>query len=165
MISIRFLLPARRPVWALFAGGLTVVLWTRHEALTRGPVGSQWAMPAELFGWEDRAGRARELEMARRGLAFEAARVWSPRGQRLFLNLDGRWPAASELGAHRAGGIPLALETSERHPIVSDPALLSAVARWRQAGHVPVLDGYGTGYAAAATVLAVQPDIVKLDGR
>ncbi|MGC8486955.1 MAG: EAL domain-containing protein [Clostridia bacterium] len=134
-----------------------------HEALIRGPVGSRWAMPAELFAWADGAGRARELEMACRGLAFEAAQAWWPPGQRLFLNVDGRWTRASELGAHRAGGIPLALEISERHPIVSDPALLSAVARWRQAGHLLVLDDYGTGYAAAATVLAVQPDIVKLD--
>jgi PAS domain S-box-containing protein len=135
-----------------------------HEALVRGPVDSPLAMPAELFAWADRGGHAQELELACRRLALDAASQEWPTDQRLFLNVDGRWPRLPEPFERRTvPAVPLAVEISERHSTLDNPRLLEALARWRHAGHWLVVDDYGTGYAAAATVLAIQPDIVKVD--
>jgi PAS domain-containing protein len=46
---------------------------------------------------------------------------------------------------------------------LDNDALLVAIQQWRERGHLIVLDDYGAGYAAANTVLTLQPDIVKLD--
>lgn len=136
-----------------------------HEALIRGPSGSALALPADLFAWGERAGRAQELEEACRRHVFAASQQRWPSGKlRLFLNVDGQWPVLSDEWEHPApGAIPLAIEVSEHRSALDNPALLAALVRWRQAGHLIVIDDYGTGYAAAATVLAVQPDILKLD--
>ncbi|MDA8200655.1 MAG: EAL domain-containing protein [Thermaerobacter sp.] len=136
-----------------------------HEALIRGPIGSALALPADLFAWGERTGRARQLEEACRQHVFAASQeCWPSDKPRLFLNVDGQWPVLSDEWEHPVpDAIPLAIEVSEHRSALDNPALLAALVRWRQAGHLIVIDDYGTGYAAAATVLAVQPDILKLD--
>lgn len=135
-----------------------------HEALIRGPVDSPWATPAALFPWAEESGCARDLEQRCRALALApAATIWES-GHYLFLNVDGRWPKLPEPWDHRAvNGCSLVLEFSERQPLVDNPALLSAMARWRHAGHLLALDDYGTGYATATVALAIQPHIIKVD--
>jgi PAS domain S-box-containing protein len=150
---------AWQPIVDLRTGGIL-----GHEALIRGPKDSPWALPRELFRRAAAQGLALALEARCRHLALaDAQRL--PSGQIPFVNIDGRWP-------HVAGGPdlltharPLALEISESHPILDNPVLLEILPAWRAAGHRLVLDDYGTGYAAAATVLAVHPDIIKLDRR
>lgn len=135
-----------------------------HEALIRGPADSPWAMPSGLFKWAEREGHAQELEETCRSTALTRAQHEWPPGQSLFLNVDGRWPQLPDPWDHRTvDGIPLVLEFSERQSLLDHPRLLRAMARWRAAGHLLALDDYGTGYAAAATVLALQPHLIKLD--
>ena len=136
-----------------------------HEGLIRGPIGSAMALPADLFAWGERTGRAREVEEACRRQVFAAAQqCWPSDKLRLFLNVDGQWPVLLDEWEHPVPETPpLAIEVSEHQSALENPALLAALVRWRQAGHLIVIDDYGTGYAAAATVLAVQPDILKLD--
>jgi PAS domain S-box-containing protein len=135
-----------------------------HEALIRGPADSPWATPSGLFAWAEREDRAEALERACRVAALTRARRAWPPGQLLFLNLDARWPRLPDPWDHRAvDGIPLVLELSERQALLDHPQLLRALVRWRHAGHLLALDDYGTGYAAAATVVAIQPHGVKLD--
>ena len=135
-----------------------------HEALIRGPVDSPWATPAGLFAWAEEAHRVADLEQTCRTLALaEATAKWEP-GQYLFLNVDGRWPRLPEPWEHqRSNTAPLVLELSERQSVLENPPLLRAVARWREAGHLLALDDYGTGYAGAATALAIHPHLLKLD--
>ena len=135
-----------------------------HEALIRGPGDSPWATPAALFAWAEEEDRAADLEQACRTLALvQADADWEP-GRYLFLNVDGRWPRLPDPWEHRGSTrAPLVLELSERHSVLDNPPLLEAVARWRAAGHLLALDDYGTGYAGAATVLAIHPHFVKLD--
>lgn len=136
-----------------------------YEALIRGPDDGPLAMPAALFAWAEAAGRAANLDAACKRLAYETAQGrWADPAQRLFLNVDTRWaslPDPWEQG--RPGEIPLAVEVSEARSVLEDDVLLAAVARWRQAGHLVVIDDYGTGYAGPGEVLALQPDIIKLD--
>jgi PAS domain S-box-containing protein len=137
-----------------------------HEALIRGPHGTPWAEPRGLFPWAAQQGVDRDLEGRCRRLALDFARTHLPQGTLLFLNIDGRWPSLPDSPDLTVPcDVPLALEISESHPILDNPPLLEALAVWRRVGHRIVLDDYGTGYAAAATVLAVQPDVIKLDRR
>ncbi len=135
-----------------------------HEALIRGPTGTPVAHPEKLFRWAADNGREEELERACRQRALDTARRnWIP-GQRVFLNLDGRWLRLPGDWEHpTAASLPLAIEISEQRSVLGQPALLEALARWRSAGHLLVIDDYGTGYAGVVAVLAVQPDINKLD--
>lgn len=136
-----------------------------YEALIRGPADGPLAMSAALFAWAEAAGRAADLDAACKHLAYETAQGrWADPAQRLFLNVDTRWaslPDPWEQG--RPGQIPLAVEVSEARSVLEDDVLLDAVARWRRAGHLVVIDDYGTGYAGPGEVLALQPDIIKLD--
>jgi PAS domain S-box-containing protein len=152
---------AWQPIWDIRTD--TVV---GHEALIRGPARTRWATPAQLFAWAEGVGRGEELERQCRQLAWRAAESGWPAGQRLFLNVDGRWPELPEPWEQPdAAAVPLAVEISEHHPALDNPALQSALARWRKLGHLIAIDDYGTGYAGAATVLALQPDLLKLDRR
>lgn len=152
---------AWQPIWDIRTGTLV-----GHEALIRGPARTRWATPAQLFAWAESVGRSEDLERRCRQLAWEAAQSAWPAGQRLFLNVDGRWPDLPEPWEQPdAAGVPLAVEVSERHPALDNPALQAALARWRKLGHLIAIDDYGTGYAGAATVLALQPDLLKLDRR
>ena len=136
-----------------------------HEALVRGPEGSSYAMPDSLFPLATREGLSQLLEAACRHRALRGAALLAP-GEVAFVNIDGRWPhvdGGPDLS--QAGLQPLALEISEARPILDNHDLLAALPMWREAGHRIVLDDYGTGYAAAATVLSVQPNMIKLDRR
>ncbi len=151
---------AWQPIIDLAAGAVM-----GYESLIRGPEDTALAMPAALFAWAHDAGRAAALDHACKRLAYEIARNrWTDPGHRVFLNIDARWavlPEPWEQG--RAGELPLAVEVSEARSVLEDEALLAALARWRRFGHLVVVDDYGTGYAGPGEVLALQPDIVKLD--
>lgn len=136
-----------------------------YESLIRGPAATRFATPAALFAWAEAASQSPALEETCKRLAYETAHdLWVDPTQRVFLNIDGRWPelpARWDSGA--AGEIPLAVEVSEARSVLNDEGLLAALERWRHHGHLIVMDDYGTGYAGMAEVLVVQPDWVKLD--
>lgn len=136
-----------------------------YESLIRGPEDTPLAMPAALFAWAHDAERAAALDQACKRLAYEGAQNrWTDPTHRVFLNIDARWavlPDPWEQG--RAGEIPLAVEVSETRSVMEDETLLAALDRWRRSGHLVVVDDYGAGYAGPGGVLALQPDIVKLD--
>lgn len=136
-----------------------------YESLIRGPEDTPLAMPAALFAWAHDAERAAALGQACKRLAYEGAQNrWTDPTHRVFLNIDARWavlPDPWEQG--RAGEIPLAVEVSETRSVMEDETLLAALDRWRRSGHLVVVDDYGAGCAGPGGVLALQPDIVKLD--
>lgn len=68
---------------------------------------------------------------------------------------------ASFIASCRGAGVSLAVEVTEREPLL--PELTSALKRLKSTGAVLVLDDFGTGYAKADVLTWLQPDIVKLD--
>lgn len=136
-----------------------------YESLIRGPAATPFATPAALFAWAEAAGQAPALEAICKRLAYETAHdLWVDPTQRVFLNIDGRWPALPDRWDTGATGeIPLAVEVSEARSVLNDEGLLAALERWRRHGHLIVMDDYGTGYAGMAEALVLQPDLVKLD--
>ncbi|MHB1506424.1 MAG: sensor domain-containing phosphodiesterase [Sulfobacillus sp.] len=134
-----------------------------HEGLIRGPVGSPWPTPDLLFAEAARSGQQRELERTCRQLAF-LARKKQAVAQTLFMNVSMDDP---DLPLNAKGRCvrpeTVALEISEQQEILHNPEALHMVRRWRAAGHKIVLDDYGTGHASLGTLLAIQPDMVKID--
>ena len=135
-----------------------------YEALVRGPVGTPWKMPAEIAARARTEGRARDLEAVCRRLALQQGRRWCRGDQRLFLNVDLTWPELPiPTGPDMPAPAQVALEVSERQALLDAPQALSLLQRWRRQGYTLVLDDYGTGHAALGTLLAIQPDLIKVD--
>jgi len=135
------------------------------EALARGPAGSALERPDLLFAAARRGRRLRDLDIACRAAALQAARsagLAAP--YRLFLNaepeaLDG-WRPGPE---HEQLPLTVVLELTER-ALTSQPAqLLQTVARVRALGWGVALDDVGADPASLALLPLVQPDVIKLD--
>ncbi len=152
---------AAQPVVTLSTGAVM-----GYEALIRGAPDSPWAYPATLFPWADAHGQTERLERICRDLALAWGRDHLVDGQTLFVNINGAY-AAMPINPSEIECVPqrVALEISEQYDILDNTALLNQLQEWRTQGHLLVIDDYGTGYAAAATVLAIHPQIIKLDRR
>lgn len=151
-----------QPIYELHTGAV----WG-YEALARGPAGSPWENPAELLDLAKFQRSEGELEEAMRRSALRGAVRDLPDGATLFVNVDPRCvgvpanPAGEPWPVERT-----ILEISERSPLFDQPEALQAqIAAWRAQGYRVALDDYGAGYAGAAALLAVRPDVIKLDIR
>ena len=135
-----------------------------YEALVRGPSGSRWETPDQIFRQGHRSAQSRQLEETCRHLALTAGRQSLTEDQTLFMNVDVRYggllldPKDSEWRPER-----VAIELSERQDLLHLPHALERLSKWRAAGYRIVLDDYTTGHASLGTLLAVQPDMVKID--
>ncbi|MCO8269868.1 EAL domain-containing protein [Actinoplanes sp. TRM 88003] len=141
-----------------------------YEALSRGPAGSAWERPDELFAAARAAGRGSELDWVCRARAYESALAagFDPR-LTLFVNME---PAAAGAPCpadllpviERAGRrLRVVTEVTER-ALAADPSgLLLAVAAARAAGWGVALDDVGADPMSLALMPFVHPDVVKLD--
>ncbi len=135
-----------------------------HEALIRGPVGSDWETPDKIFAKARRLGRASALEARCRQLGLAALANTLPEGQSLFLNVDVAFEQLPlYLLQYDLSPARVALEISERAPIARHSPALKIIDQWRAQGHPIVLDDYGSGYASLDMAITVHPDILKLD--
>ncbi len=140
------------------------------EALARGPEGSSFEMPAQLFPAAAEAGLGRELERACVRAAFEgakAARLGD--GVALFVNLE---PGLLESGEIRRllrlseivdEGIPVFVELTERELVKNPMTLLRTVDRLRSMGVRIALDDVGADAASLALLPFLDPEVIKLD--
>ena len=135
-----------------------------HEALIRGPEGSDRETPDQLFAQADAAQVRVALELTCRTLAINALFHALPPEQMLFLNVDLTLgplpidPLGRDLPWDRIG-----LEISEHHPVPRDSAALDQINEWRTQGYGIVLDDYGVGYSSLGMAITVHPHILKLD--
>lgn len=134
-----------------------------HEALLRGPAGTPWERPDTLFAAADRLGQRALLETNARRLAVNRL-ADLPDHHRLFINIDTLVPDIPAMPGHPSDyATRVTLEISERQPVVHNAALLEQVQHWRAMGHQIAIDDYGAGYMGAGALLALNPDILKLD--
>lgn len=135
-----------------------------HEALVRGPAGSQWEAPDEIVRRARRGRQSQQLEEACKRLALTTGRQTLGMDQLLFMNIDLRydvWPTDAD--GNEVHPDRLAIEVSERQEVLGHPRSIERLHRWRDSGHHIVLDDYGTGHSSLGTVLAVEPDMIKID--
>ena len=142
-----------------------------HEALIRGPEGSELYSPLDLFKTAMELGVQHRLELLCRRLSLEAYARLELEGK-LFLNVS-----ASLLGTpeHCEGltaewlkllDIPLdsiVIEISEQHPFDNYGLTLEAIQYYKGMGFKVAVDDLGTGYSGLKLWSELQPDYVKID--
>ena len=154
---------ASDPIFTTVDDRYQVITQLRHRVLVRGPAGCQWSEPAGIIREAQEMGRADELEAACRRLALTAGGRL-PAEQRLFLNVDVRRPQLP-LEAELVGLQPerVVIEVSEERDVFDDPLVLVALQHWKRQGYMIALDDYGAGRSNLTTLLAVQPNMIKMD--
>jgi EAL domain-containing protein (putative c-di-GMP-specific phosphodiesterase class I) len=143
-----------------------------YEALARGPAGSSFESPEDLFAYAYRTGREAELDWACWAEAIRqaiAARL--PDTAWLFINAEPRSfgsvcpPDLVPVVNAARGRLRILLEVTER-AITTDPArLLRAVAQFRRRSMGLALDDVGAYPSSLAMMPLLRPDVIKLDLR
>jgi len=139
------------------------------EALARGPAGSPWASPANLFAGATDAGRLPELDWICRSAAVRGALAadLDPR-LALFVNVEpasNQTPCPDDLAdiITIADRWPIVCEITER-AITGDPGgLLATVEGLRHRRRHVALDDIGADPASQAIMPLLRPDVIKLD--
>lgn len=142
-----------------------------YEALARGPAGTRWESPVQLFCGATALGRLGELDWICRAHAYRASLAAGlPPELPLFVNTDSAADGApcpddlrSIVDAAR-DRLRVVAETTERVIAGRPLALLAAATAQRRAGHGVALDDVGVNPAVLALLPLALPDVVKLDG-
>jgi EAL domain-containing protein (putative c-di-GMP-specific phosphodiesterase class I) len=133
-----------------------------HEALARGPEGSDLQSPDRLFAAARTEGLLGELDAAcRRSALRDAASAGIARPSALFVNVE---PACFDGPARdEASEATLIVEITERGLATRPAELLLAVERVRARGWGIAVDDVGADWRSLALMPLLRPDVVKLD--
>ena len=143
-----------------------------HEVFNRGPAGSAFEDPEQLFGVAARAGRLVEVERLCRLRALETARHHLPHGGKLFLNtsaatLDDAEVAGAafvrrvdEVGLERGNVV---LEITERVTPEQRKRSRVVLGELKRAGFRVAIDDMGAGYSGLQAIVDLEPDYMKFD--
>ncbi len=142
-----------------------------HEALIRGPIGSELESPAALFDTAMEANLMPELEMLCRRLTLKRFAELRPAGK-LFLNIN---VSLLRLPGHPHGltrewleelNIPqdrVVIELSEQQPFDNSGVTLEAVQHYQDSGFWIAIDDLGAGYSGLKLWSELSPSYVKID--
>jgi EAL domain-containing protein (putative c-di-GMP-specific phosphodiesterase class I) len=141
-----------------------------YEALSRGPAGTRWQDPLEMFAAARAIGRAGELDWICRTRAYRHALAAGLHPDlALFVNVEPATlrepcpPDLAHLPVEAHGRLRIVTELTERGVAVDPAALLAAASGYRSAAHGVALDDVGADPASLAMMPFVHPDFVKLD--
>ncbi|MBF0422922.1 MAG: EAL and GGDEF domain-containing protein [Magnetococcales bacterium] len=142
-----------------------------HEALIRGPDGSPFHMPTNLFSMASALERTRDLEMLCRKLSLESFAQQSSRSK-LFLNvsphclLDPGYTRGTTTRLMHELGIDssqVVIEITENVPISDYELIARAVDYYRVRGFEVAVDDLGAGHSGLRAWFELRPDYIKLD--
>jgi EAL domain-containing protein (putative c-di-GMP-specific phosphodiesterase class I) len=161
-----------RQVWTAFQeiNELTTRAVMGHEALSRGPRGTELEPPMALFGSASRHGLQEELERACRRQAFVDWEVFGGQG-RLFVNTVPatiRDPSFLGRGVFDYLGPNLSprfvtLEITERQVIENLSLYREAMHAFLELGFSFAIDDLGAGYSGLETVATLGAAYLKID--
>jgi EAL domain-containing protein (putative c-di-GMP-specific phosphodiesterase class I) len=155
-----------QPLVDITAGGVL-----GYEALSRGPAGTPWEAPMDLFDAARAAGREVELDWVCRAQAFRSilaaapdpALTWFVNMEPVAVGTDGPPDLADIIDQAASRRLRVVTELTER-ALARDPSgLLAATARLREGSWGVALDDVGADPASLALMPFVHPDVVKLD--
>ena len=142
-----------------------------YEALSRGPEGTDFSSPRELFGRAEDSGLLYELDCLCHRSALEKAHQL-PAEKTLFLNC---LPTSIGDPSLRDEGLrktlenfnlrpnDLVLEVSENESIENFGVFREVADSCRDLGIRIAIDDAGTGYASLESIMEIAPDFVKMD--
>lgn len=140
-----------------------------HEALLRGPAGTEWESPLALLSTARATGRLGDLErISLRASLTDAAGLTGGRPVTVFVNLEPSTLTShldvvlEEIGA-RADHVQVVVEFTERALADDLAGVLDAARRLRAAGCAIALDDVGIEPASLAFIPLLRPEVVKLD--
>ncbi len=142
-----------------------------YEALVRGPSGSRFESPAELFGLGQQEDLLFELDCLCRRKAIEGARDF-PAGAKLFINIrptaihdPSFQPDALRRTLDHCGLGPsdVVFEISEQESIENYEIFREARDAYGNLGFQFALDDTGAGYASLEAVMELAPEFIKVD--
>lgn len=148
-----------------------------YEALTRGPKGSAFASPQDLFSFAQSHGYLYTLERLTREKAISEFGSWrkalEPRFRpKLFLNVNPRIFQDPSFASgrtrelvERIGMVPgdIAFEITERSSIEDMKGFRRALEHYRNQGFMVAIDDTGSGYSNLALIAEIQPEFIKVD--
>lgn len=141
------------------------------ECLSRGPAGTHFENAEILFEYARRTGIESNMDLHAASIGLKACAVL-PHTLPVSLNIH-----ASSLGASRTFGEDLlalcewhnlhpsrlVVEITEQMPPANKEILLSNIAALRRQGALIAIDDFGAGYSNFKLLLAIQPEILKID--
>ncbi len=142
-----------------------------YEALTRGPAGTVYESPENLFGYARQTKLGRELDRQCKLMAIQSARK-KPNGTRLFINTlpttldDPEFLNERAIQVlHESGMTPgdVVWELTERHAIEDFKTFGALMREHTDLGYNVAIDDVGTGYSSLETITHVRPAYLKID--
>ena len=142
-----------------------------YEALSRGPEGSFFASPLNLFGYAQKTQDLYALEKIAREKAL-AGLGQLLRETKLFLNINPqvvndpsfRPDEISEfLASLGAVANQVVFEITERTSIDDFSSFRRSLEHYRQKGFLIAIDDAGAGYSSLQAIAEIQPDFIKID--
>jgi len=142
-----------------------------YEALTRGPINSEFYSPDTLFNYATEYGLLSELEILCRDNAIRQFSSLRLQGL-LFLNisplvlLDKNHPRGETIKFVEKAALncqQVVIELSEKYPYPDNEMLRHALAQYREYGFNVAIDDLGAGYSGLKLWSELRPDIVKID--
>jgi EAL domain-containing protein (putative c-di-GMP-specific phosphodiesterase class I) len=142
-----------------------------YEALARGPEGSEFHSPVDMFAAARQEGLLFQLDCLCRRKAFEGA-LRKPDGTKLFLNIrptsihDPSFrPEVLSRTLEENGLRPsdLVLEISEQESIDNFAIFREIRDHYGKLGFEIALDDTGAGYASLQAVMELSPEYIKVD--
>lgn len=142
-----------------------------YEGLTRGPAGSAFHAPLELFQFAEQNGALYPLDRLAREKAIEGCGGLRPE-QRVFINIpahvihDSRFASGITVRTLEKYGINphnVVLEITERTSIEDFATAKRILEHYRSQGFQIAIDDAGAGYSSLQAIAELQPDFIKVD--
>jgi EAL domain-containing protein (putative c-di-GMP-specific phosphodiesterase class I) len=142
------------------------------EALTRGPILSNFQSPLQLFKYAEEYGSLYTLEKIARELAFENSSQLIKNNEKLFINLSPQviydpsftpGHTISLLKQYKLSPENIVFEITERSAIEDFTAFTKVLHHYRDQGFQIAVDDAGAGYSSLQAISEIQPDYIKVD--
>jgi EAL domain-containing protein (putative c-di-GMP-specific phosphodiesterase class I)/CheY-like chemotaxis protein len=139
-----------------------------YEALARGPKGTSFENPADLFTFAAEANMFNELDSLSRNLSIRKAKFLKRR-ELLFLNSDPSITNTSDFknleflkGSDITPG-QICIEITERTFVKNFPILSMNLKEMRSRGVSVAIDDVGEGYSSLNAIAELRPEFIKID--
>ncbi|MCX5678147.1 MAG: EAL domain-containing response regulator [Candidatus Omnitrophica bacterium] len=139
-----------------------------YEALARGPKGTLFENPADLFTFATDVNMFNELDSICRDISIERA-VFLKSGEILFLNIDPaitgtpHFKKLKFLNNSKIAPSQICLEITERTFVKNFPMLSMNLKEVRSEGVRVAIDDIGEGYSSLNAIAELRPEFIKID--
>lgn len=155
-----------QPIVHVITGGIV-----GYEALSRGPQGSRYERPDNLFAAANLCNLLWEVEVLCRTMAIERACALGLQSN-LFLNVDPRVIHDPKFRVGVTGDLlkhlpltpqQIVFEVTEKAAIADYAMFRDVLAHYVSQGYRVAVDDTGAGYSGLRTITEIRPHFIKLD--